>query len=77
MDHDHALQARHHGELTEAIIKTAEDANGWRLILVTREGEHLTHTAPGGADRIYHSLDAATDAAREIGFDDIRVEEDF
>jgi hypothetical protein len=77
MDYDQALTARHSGELTEAIVKPSEDANGWLLVFVTRAGAHIPHSGHTGTDKIYHSLDHATEAARDIGFETIRVEEHF
>ena len=77
MDHDQALTARHAGDLVEAIVKPSAHANGWSLVFVTRDGEQLPYTGHTGTDKIYHTLDHATEAAQDIGFDRIRVEEVF
>lgn len=77
MDHDQAQQALHAGELTEAVVKPAEDANGWVLLFGTRSGEHILYTGHTGTEKVYHTLDQVTDLARELGFDNIRVEEEF
>jgi hypothetical protein len=77
MDHDQALTARHAGELVEAIVKPSADANGWLLVFVNREGAHIPHSGHTGTEKVYHTLDHATEAARDIGFETIRVEERF
>jgi len=77
MDHDQAIQALSAGDLVEAVIKLAEDANGWVLVLVTTAGEHLLYTAHSGTEKVFHDLDHASDVAREIGFPSVRVEETF
>lgn len=77
MDQDQALTALHAGELVEAIAKPSADANGWLLVFVTRRGEQLPYSGHTGTEKVYHTLDHATEAARDIGFDTIRVEESF
>jgi len=77
MDHDQAQQALHAGELTEAVIRPAQNANGWIILLTHKSGEHLHHTGHRGNEKVYHSLDRATGVARELGFDSIRIEEEF
>lgn len=77
MDHDQAQLALHAGELTEAVIKPAQDANGWIILLTHQGGEHSLYTGHSGSEKVYHSLDRATVVVRELGFDAIRVEEEF
>ena len=77
MDHDQALSALHCGELIEAVIQPAEDANGWVLVFVSSSGEQIRYTGHTGTEKVYHSLDQATQVAQEIGFHRIRVEEQF
>jgi hypothetical protein len=77
MDQDQALRARHDGELVEAIATPAEDAGGWALMFTTRNGDRFLYTDHTGTEKIYHSLDHATEAARGIGFESVRVEEKF
>ena len=77
MDHDQAQQALHEGSLSAALISPAEDANGWRIMLVSRTGEHTPYTGHGGTEKVYHDLDQATAVARDLGFAEIRVEEAF
>ena len=77
MDHDQAMGARHAGEIVDAVVKPAEDANGWILVFVNRSGTHLVYRGHTGTEKVYHSLDQVTDLARQIGFHDVRVEEAF
>ena len=77
MEHDQAQQSRHAGELIEAVIRPAEDANGWIILLTHKSGEHSLYTGHGGNEKVYHSLDRATAVARELGFESIRIEEAF
>ena len=77
MDHDQALRALHAGDLGEAIVKPAEDANGWILVFLTRSGNQVLYTGHTGTEKVYHTLDHATEAARSIGFSQVRVEEEF
>jgi len=77
MDHDRAQLALHAGELTEAVIKPAEDANGWVILLADASGAHIPYTGHTGTEKVYHDLDQATRTVRELGFETVRVEEDF
>lgn len=77
MDHDQAMTALHSGDLVEAVIKPSNDANGWVLVFVSRSGEQATYSGHTGTEKIYHTLDHATEAAHDIGFQLVRVEEDF
>jgi hypothetical protein len=77
VDHDQALHALHRGELVEAVVTPAEDAEGWVLMFKTQSGDQVLYTGHTGTEKVYHTLDNATEAAREIGFPSIRVEERF
>ena len=77
MDHDQAQQARHNGDLTSAIITPASDANGWIILLRDNNGETAVYTGHSGTEKVYRDLDQATEEARELGFDEVRVEENF
>ncbi len=77
MEHDQVMQARHAGELVEAVVTPAEPSNGWVLLLVTPGGEQVPYTTHGGTRKVFHTLDHATEVARELGFESIRVEESF
>ena len=77
MDHDQAQHALHAGELTDVLIKPAEDANGWIIMLIERTGRHILYTGHTGTEKVYHDLDRATAVAKELGFTEIRIEESF
>jgi hypothetical protein len=77
MDRDHAQQAWHQGELIEARIAPVENANGWIILLANRSGRQITLCGHGGTQKVYHNLDQATAAVREIGCDTVRIEEAF
>jgi len=77
MDHDQATDAVSAGTLIEAVLTPANDANGWIMLLVRSDGEQLLFTDSGGTEKVYHDLDQATVAARELGLTQIRVEERF
>ncbi len=77
MDHDQTQLARHAGDLSGAVIKAAEDANGWVILLQGKDGQETLYTGHTGTQKVYHDLDQATRAARELGFDELRVEERF
>jgi len=77
VDHDQAIEALRAGDLVEAVIKPAEDANGWVLVFATSSGEQILYTGSTGTEKVFHTLDHATDVARELGFQSIRVEESF
>jgi hypothetical protein len=40
-------------------------------------GEPLPYTTGGGMPKVFHTLDRATEIARELGLESIRVEERF
>ncbi|MBT3046190.1 MAG: thymidylate kinase [gamma proteobacterium symbiont of Ctena orbiculata] len=65
------------GRLSEAVAEPAEQREGWRLLFHTLSGETLVLTDHSGRERVYHSLDHATEVGRDIGFDSVRVEEHF
>jgi hypothetical protein len=77
MDHDQAQQAVSAGTLVEAVVTPAADANGWVILLADGTGAHLPYTGHTGTEKVYHSLDQATAVALELGFESVRVEEEF
>jgi hypothetical protein len=77
MDRAQVAQALRAGELTEAIVTPAEDANGWVVLLADKKGEQHPYTGHTGTEKVYHGLDQATEIARALGFADVRVEERF
>ncbi len=77
MDLMHAKAEFSAGRLREAAAEPSEQGEGWRLLLHSTTGETLVLTDHTGRERLYHSLDHATEVARDIGFDSVRVEEHF
>ncbi|MCP4290031.1 MAG: thymidylate kinase [Gammaproteobacteria bacterium] len=77
MDLMHAKAEFEAGRLNEAAAEPSEQGDGWRLLLHTETGETLVLTDHAGLELLYHSLDHATEVAREIGFNSLRVEEHF
>jgi hypothetical protein len=77
MDHDQAQRAFRDGELMEALISPAEDANGWVLMFRTAAGRLALYTGRTGTEKVYHTLDQATQVAKGLGFESIRIEEEF
>jgi len=77
MEHDDVMEAVHAGELREAIVTPAEASDGWVLLLLPADGTQIPYTSSTGATKVFHTLDRATEVARELGFESIRVEERF
>lgn len=77
MEHDEAIQAVHDGELVEAVVTPAQAADGWLLLLVRPDGGQVEYATHSGVAKVFHTLDHATEVARELGFESIRVEERF
>jgi hypothetical protein len=65
------------GRLKEAVIEPAPGRNGWVLRFKDASGSLVSLAAAGEAERVFHSLDAATRLAQEIGFHTVHVEEQF
>ena len=65
------------GKLSEAIMEPSPTGNGWLLEFRAQDGELIKLTTHGGEERLFRSLDAATNTARRIGFPSARVEEAF
>jgi len=77
MDHEQIRRAVECGDLTEAVVRPARDANGWMLTFTERGGGRAVYTDHTGTEKVYHSLDQISELARELGFDSVRVEEEF
>ncbi|GAB6041547.1 hypothetical protein [Endothiovibrio diazotrophicus] len=77
MDLLHAQAEFGAGRLQEAVIEPSPDGNGWRVCFVATDGGRVTLTDHTGTERLYHSLDHADEAAREVGFGEARIEERF
>ena len=65
------------GRLQDVVIEPADDGNGWMVLVHDTTGRMVKITDHGGAEKIYHTIDYATQVAKEIGFETIRVEERF
>jgi hypothetical protein len=77
MDLETARTRFESGDLEEALIEPADEGNGWMIVLRPRLGEPAKLTDHRGTEKVYHSLEHATEVARDIGFDTVRVEERF
>ena len=77
MDVDKARTEFQAGRLQEAVIEPADDGNGWIVLVKGKGGKPERITDSHGAEKIYHSLDHATEVAKGIGFQTARVEERF
>ena len=77
MDLIHAKAEFAAGRLSDAVAEPSEQGDGWRLLLHGQTGEIQLLTDHAGRERLFHSLDHATEVGRDIGFDSLRVEEHF
>ena len=77
MDLDQARAEFESGNLREVVIEPADEGNGWMLLVRGNGPAMVKITDHSGVEKVYHSLDHATEIARSIGFADIRVEERF
>lgn len=65
------------GKLQRGICKPCSSGNGWMIQVVLEAGEHRTLTDHSGKRHLYKSLDKATLLLKDIGFDEISIEEAF
>lgn len=77
MDLIHAKAEFAAGRLTEAVAEPSPQGDGWRLLLHQQTRETQVLTDHSGRERLFHSLDHATEVGQDIGFDSLRVEEHF
>lgn len=77
MDLMHATAEFEAGRLNEVTAEPSERGTGWRLLLHAKSKEILVLTDHAGRERLYLSLDHATEVGQDIGFDSVRVEERF
>lgn len=77
MDPDPVMEAVRAGRFVEAIVTPSGHSDGWVLLLLASGGDQLPYTAASGVPRVFHTLERATEVARELGFASIRVEERF
>jgi len=77
VDIDSAAEEYHKKTISEAIIEPSPDGNGWHILFHKTDGEIVTLTAHSGTEKLYHTLDHATDVLQSAGIKNIRVEEHF
>ena len=77
MDIDSAAEEYHNKTISEAIIEPSPSGNGWRILFHKTDGGIVTLTDRGGTEKLYHTLDYATDILQSAGIKSIRVEEHF
>lgn len=77
MDIDSAAEQYHNKIITEAIIEPSPNGNGWRILFHKTDGDIVSLTDHGGTEKIYHTLDNATNTLKSAGMKTIRVEEHF
>jgi hypothetical protein len=77
VDIDKAQAEHAAGKLHEVVIEPADEGNGWMVVVHYHGGEVVTLTDHSGVERVYHSIEHATEAAKAIGFQTVRVMEAF
>lgn len=77
MDIDSAAVEYHNKTISEAIIEASPNGNGWRILFQKTDGDIVALTDHGGTEKLYHTLDHASDLLQSAGIKAIRVEEHF
>ena len=77
MDIHQAQNAYGKGLITEIVIEPAETGNGWTILLHSSKDESEKLTDHSGQEKVFHDLDHATEAAKNIGSSSPRIEEPF
>ena len=77
MDIDSAAKEYHKKTISEAIIEPSPSGNGWRILFHKTDGDIVALTDNSGTEKLYHTLDHATDKLQSVGIKTIRVEEHF
>ncbi|MCU7835434.1 MAG: hypothetical protein KZQ83_09275 [gamma proteobacterium symbiont of Taylorina sp.] len=77
MEIDNAASEYHNKIISEAIIEASPNGNGWRILFHKTGGDTIALTDHGGTEKLYHTLDHATDILKSAGIKTIRVEEHF
>ena len=77
MDIDSAAVEYHNKTISEAIIEASPNGNGWRILFHKTGGDIVALTDHGGTEKLYHTLDYATELLQSAGIKTIRVEEHF
>lgn len=77
MDIEFAKRSFEAGTLTEVTLEPADEGNGWMVVLHDNMGGSIKLSDHSGVEKVFHSIEHATELAQEIGFDTVRVEERF
>lgn len=77
MDIDSAAVRFHNKAITEAIIEASPNGNGWRILFHKVDGDMIALTDNSGMEKLYHTLDHATELLQSAGIKTIRIEEHF
>jgi hypothetical protein len=77
MDLLHAKAEFEAGRLSEVVAEPSTEGGGWRLLLHSVDETAAVLCDHSGRERLFHSLDHATEVGLEIGFSSVRVEEHF
>jgi hypothetical protein len=77
MDIDSAAEEFHKKNISEAIIEPSPCGNGWRILFHKTDGDLVALTSHGGTEKLYHTLDHASELLQGAGIKEIRVEESF
>ena len=77
MDLDSAAVSYHNKTISEAIIEASPNGNGWRILFHKVDGDMIFLTDRSGTEKLYHTLDHATEILQSSGIKTIRVEEHF
>ena len=77
MDIDRAAVEYHNKTIYEAIIEASPNGNGWRILFHKADGDMVVLSGHGGTEKLYHTLDHATEILQSAGIKTIRVEEHF
>jgi len=77
VDIDSAAEEYHKKNISEAIIEPSPNGNGWHVLFHKTDGDMVTLTDHGGHEKLYHTLDHATEVLQSAGIKTIRVEEHF
>ena len=77
MDIDSAAKEYQKKTISEAIIEPSSNGNGWRILFHKTNGDIVALTDHSGAEKIYHTLDNASEVIQSAGITTIRIEEHF
>ncbi len=75
MDLQHLRNLKRSGQLHDAAISPYPDGQGWLLAFHDNKGDTIPLTTAAGTHWCFHNLDRASQAAREIGFEELHIVE--